>query len=239
MERLLKICALGAPAGVVVTLVGWLVAGMLPLPMGPSASEADVVSFYTDDPNRVMLGFVIASIGVVLMAPTLGLISLHMLRMEGRWPVLALTQLIAGAVTVVINLFPQLLFALGGFRTDRSTDTLILINDAAWLLLFTGIMPFIVQNLAIGVAVLRDRTHVFPRWLGYLNIWVAIAFLPDPLAFFFKTGPFAWNGLLVFWLALTAYCVFLFAMSFACWRASRDLEASPAAPQVLGTPAAV
>jgi len=144
--------------------------------------------------------------------------------MERGVPVLALTQLLVGATTVVINLFPQLLFAIAGFRTDRSTDTLVLLNDAAWLLLFTGIMPFMLQNVAIGVAVLRDPTHVFPRWVGYLNLWVAVAFIPDVLAFFFKTGPFAWNGVLVFWLALTAYGVFLVAMSVVCWRASTKLS---------------
>lgn len=228
MERLLKICALGGPAALVVTLIGWLIAGLLPLPMGPSASEADVVAFYTDDPNRVLVGFVIASIGVVLMAPMLALISVHMLRMERGVPVLALTQLLVGATTVLINLFPQLLFAIAAFRTDRSADTIVLLNDAAWLLLFTGIAPFMVQNVAIGVAVFRDRSQVFPRWLGYLNIWVAIAFIPDVLAYFFKTGPFAWNGLFVFWLALTAYSVFLVAVSVCCWRASVEVEQEPA-----------
>ena len=222
MERLLKLCALGGPAALVVTLVGWSIAGLLPLPIGPSASTSEVVAFYTDDPNRVMFGFVVASIGVVLMAPMLALISLHMFRMERGVPVLALTQLLVAATTVVINLVPQLLWAIAGFRTDRSVDTVVLLNDAGWLLLFTGITPFMVQNVAIGVAVLRDRSQVFPRWIGYLNFWVALAFVPDVLAYFFKTGPFAWNGILVFWLALTAYAVFLVATSFACWRASES-----------------
>lgn len=99
--RLQRLCALGGPAALVITLTGWLIAGMLPLPLGPSASSSDVVAFYTDDPNRVMLGFVIASIGVVLMGPLLALISVHMLRMEGGTPVLAFTQLLTGATTVL------------------------------------------------------------------------------------------------------------------------------------------
>lgn len=222
-QKVLNVAALGGPLALVVTLAGWLLAGMLPLPIGPSASTGEVVSFYTDEPNRVMAGFVIASLGVVLAAPMFALVSVHLLRMEGRVPVLAFTQLLVGAVTVLINLFPQMIFAIAGFRTDRSPDSIVLLNDLAWLLLFTGIMPFIVQNVAIGVAVLKDTTGVFPRWLGFLNLWVAFAFVPDVLAYFFKTGPFAWNGLLVFWLALTAYGIFLVAMSVTCWRANATL----------------
>jgi len=223
--RLLNICALGGPAAVVVTLIGWLIAGMLPLPEGPSLSTAEVVSFFTDESNRVMAGFVIASIGVVLAAPMFALISVHMLRVEGRIPVLAFTQLIVAAVTVIINMFPQMLFAIAAFRADRNADDIVLLNDIAWLLLFTGITPFIVQNVVVGLAVLRDTSGIFPRWLGFLNFWVAVSFLPDVLAFFFKTGPFAWNGILVFWLALTTYCIFLVAMSVVMIRANKTLFA--------------
>lgn len=229
-RRLLNLAALGGPAAVVVTLAGWLVAGMLPLPISPSASPSEVLSFFTDQPSRVMAGFVLSSIGVVLMAPMLALISVHMLRMEGRVPILAFTQILTAAVTVVVNLFPQLIFAVGGFRTDRSSDTIVLLNDLAWLLLFTGIAPFMIQNVVIGLAVLRDPGGVFPRWLAYLNFLVAFAFVPDVLAYFFKTSPFAWNGVLVFWLALTAYCVFLVAMSWACRRANHLLLAPAPAP---------
>jgi len=224
--RLLNICALGGPAAVLATLIGWLVAGMLPIPEGPSLSTTGVVSFFTDDPNRVMAGFVISSIGVVLAAPMFALISVHMLRIEGRRPVLAFTQLIVAAVTVIINMFPQMLFAIAAFRTDRNADDIVLLNDVAWLLLFTGIMPFIVQNVVVGLAVLHDKSGTFPRWLGFLNFWVAVSFLPDVLAYFFKTGPFAWNGVLVFWLALTTYCIFLVAMSVVMLRANKTLFAS-------------
>jgi hypothetical protein len=227
VKRVLDIAALGGPAALVVTLLGWLLAGMLPLPMGPASSTNDVVAFFTDEPHRVMAGFVLSSVGVVLMVPMLALISVHMLRMEGRLPLLAFSQLLVAAVTVVINMFPQLIFAIAGFRGDRDPGDIVLLNDAAWLLLFTGIAPFMIQNVAIGVAILRDRSEVFPRWLGYLNLLVAFSFLPDPLAYFFKTGPFAWNGVFVFWLALTSYSVFLVAMSVACRRANESLDWVP------------
>jgi len=230
-RRLLNLCALGGPAALVVTCVGWWVAGILPLPPGPSDSSAEVLSFFTDGSTRVLAGFVLSSIGVALIAPQFAVISMHMRRMERGFPALAFTQLIVGAVTLCINFFPQLIWAVAAFRGDRAASEVVLLNDLAWLLLFTGITPFIIQNVSIAVCTLRagDRA-LWPRWVAYLNLWVAAAFLPDPLAFFFKSGPLAWNGLLVFWLALSAYGVFLVVMAVVTIRANAalDLEAPTA-----------
>ena len=44
-----------------------------------------------------------------------------------------------------------------------------------------------------------------PRWVAFLNFFVAFSFLPDPLAYFFKTGPFAWDGLLAWWVPVAAF----------------------------------
>jgi len=88
----------------------------------------------------------------------------------------------------------------------------VTLNDIAWLMFITPIAPFIIQNVAIGVAILNDERRTLPRWVGYVNFWIAISFLPDPLAFFFHSGPFAWRGIFIFWLALTTYAVFLVVM---------------------------
>ena len=62
------------------------------------------------------------------------------------------------------------------------------------------------QNIAIGIAAFKDtEAKVFPRWLGYFNFWAALAFLPAALLYFFKTGPFAWDGVFVFWVPLTIF----------------------------------
>lgn len=224
MKKLAGYAALSGPIAVLVTLTGWLVAGFLPLPIGPG-DEQEVARFFLDDPTRVRAGFLIGSIGVVLMIPQLALISVHLRRMERSGPpLLAVIQVIAATVTVVINCFPHLIFALAAFRADRDPGEVVLLCDLAWLLLFCGITPFIVQNVAVGVAILRDPAGLMPRWVAYLNFFVAFSFLPDPLAYFFKSGPFAWNGIFVFWLALTTYCLFLLVMSWACRQANKSLD---------------
>jgi hypothetical protein len=71
------------------------------------------------------------------------------------------------------------------------------------------------QNILIGVCALMDkRTQpVFPRWVGFFNFWMAFLLIPGGLLVFFKTGPFAWNGLLAFWLPASIYLFWLAVMT--------------------------
>lgn len=228
--RILRLCALAGPATVVVALTGWLVAGVLPIPLGPDSSPQDVVEFYGQ--TRVLAGMSIASVGICLVFPLIAVIGVQMVRMEGRTPILTFLQLITGAATGLLLLLPMLLMAVIGFRPDRNPELTVTLNDIAWLLFITPIAPFILQNIAIGVAILNDRHQTLPRWVAYVNFWVAFSFLPDPLAFFFHDGPFAWRGIFIFWLALTTYTIFLVVMGVMLHKAVKSSAdgALPAVP---------
>ena len=70
------------------------------------------------------------------------------------------------------------------------------------------------QNIAIGAAIVGDKSAnpIFPRWVGFFNFWVAILFIPGALIPFFKSGPFAWNGLFSFWIPATVFGVWFIVM---------------------------
>jgi hypothetical protein len=225
MLKVLNICAWSGPATVAVTFIGWLIAGVLPFPLGPASSLEQVTSFYTDDNTLVKVGLVVATIGISLTLPLCAAISVHMVRMEGRTPILSFLQLASAAVSQLLLLLPLLLMAVIAFGAPaRMSESLVFsLNDIAWLLFITPIAPVSVQMIAIGVAILNDETKIFPRWVGYLNFWIAASFLPDVLAYFFFSGPFGWNGIFIFWLATTTYAIFLFVMPWAVRRANAEL----------------
>ena len=210
-KRIQLLCAWSGPAVLVVTLIGFLIAGVLPLPLGPDDTTEKVVNFYSHD-TRVAAGLVIATLGLSLIFPLIALISVHMLRMEGRTPILTFLQLVAGAATGVFLVMPMILMTIITFRPERSPELTVTLNDISWLLFLTPIGPFIIQNLVIATAILSDRSRILPRWVAYVNLWVALSFVPDPLAFFFHTGPFAWRGIFIFWLAFVTYGIFLVVM---------------------------
>lgn len=220
-KRIQLVCAWSGPVMVVLALTGWLIAGVLPLPPAASDSMAEIAAFYSENQTLVLAGLALSALAVGLIFPLVALIGVHMVRMEGRTPVLTFLQLVTGAATGVLLLIPLLMMAVAAFRVDRSPELTYFLNDLAWLLFLTPIGPFIVQNLAIGFAVLGDRgaQPVLPRWVGYLNFLVAASFVPDVLAFFFFGGPFAWQGIFVFWLALTTYAIWAVAMGLVLRRA--------------------
>jgi hypothetical protein len=222
--RIQLLCAWAGPATVVVVTVAFLIAGVLPFPLGPNSSVTDVVGFYTHS-TRVAAGLVIAGLGLCLVFPLIALIGVYLVRMEGRTPILAFLQLITGAATGVLLLMPILLMTIISFRPDRNPELTLTLNDISWLLFITPIAPFMIQNVAIGTAILQDEQGLLPRWVGYVNYWVAFLFVPDVLAFFFHSGPFAWRGIFVFWLAFVAYAVFLIVMG---WQLRRTVIAESA-----------
>ena len=218
-RRIQLFCALCGPAMIVIAFSGWILSGLLPTPLGAHNTPEEVVAFYRDHATSVRAGLVMAGIGLGGIFPLVAVISMQMMRMEGRYPILSFLQMVTGSATGVMLLIPMLLMTMAAFRPDRTPEITVTLNDAAWFLFITPIMPFIIQNVAIGVAVLNDRNGIFPRWCGYMNLLVGFSFLPDVLPYFFFSGPFAWDGIFVFWLALTTYTIWAVTMGILSRRA--------------------
>lgn len=208
-RTVLLVCGWCGPLTVVVAFAGWLVSGVLPLPVGPGSPVAEIAQFYNNG-ARVPMGLALSAIGVSLVIPMIGAVS-HLLREQGNQPLLSQLQTIAGAVTAVLLVVPMLIMASAGYRPDRLPELTVMLHDLSWLLFITPVGPFVIQNLIIATAVLSSESSPFPRWLGYLNLWVGFTFTFDVVAFAFHTGPFAWNGFVIFWLALSTYALWLFA----------------------------
>jgi hypothetical protein len=68
---------------------------------------------------------------------------------------------------------------------------------------------------------------VFPRWFGFLSIWCGLLYTPGALTFFFKTGPFAWNGLLTFYIAATAFFLWIVSLVILLLRAIGQQKTAP------------
>lgn len=136
-------------------------------------------------------------------------ISAQMQRIPGVHQAVINTQSIAGAFACLTFLVPAMFFASSVFRPDRSPDLTLLLNDMSWIFLVMPWPPFMAQNFAFAFAILSDkrRKPAFPRWLAYLNVWAPIVFTPAIILPFFKSGPFAWNGIFVFWIPATVFVI--------------------------------
>jgi hypothetical protein len=213
-------------------LAFWPLLHLIP-PWSPNETALSVAQRYREHTLAMRFGSALLILAASLTAPYFAVIATQMIRIEGRFAVLSISQILAGAGVYIFIVLPALLFSLAAFRPDRAPDLILLLNDMAWMIFVMTFGPAIIQNLVIGLAILSDRNvvPVFPRWLGYFNLWVGMLFLPGGMVTFFKTGPFAWNGLLAFWVPAIVFGSWFTVMTPMLLRAIKQQAASPSSGQ--------
>lgn len=208
-----RCCAWAGPVFILGFLVSWaLLAKFLPPP--PQYWSADeVLRFYTDFNIRIRAGMM----GILLFAPLYfvwsAVVSKIIQRLEGNDGVLANVELMGGVCTTIITLGLGVMWLGASFRTQaRTPQDVQLLHDLGWLYFNCTFMVTLIQMVSYGTAMLMDRRSVplFPQWMGWLSYATASTFLVVVLMPFVMNGPFAWHGLLTYWIALSAY--FLWAV---------------------------
>ena len=220
-QRVQRVLIWTGPAMVLLWLGAFVfIAGFIP-PSAPSDTATEVVLRYTRDHNAIKLGMVISMLGSALLVPWAVAISGQLRRIDGA-KALADVQMVSCALLSLEFITPIGVWMAAAFRyDDRAPDVTQALHDLGWILFVTVIWSMWIQLLAIGAAILIDRSPepVLPRWLGYLQIWVAILVLPAGIVLFFKNGPFAWNGLVGIYLPLVAYVIWIIATTVVVDRA--------------------
>jgi hypothetical protein len=219
-----RICAWGGPFCAAFFGAGLLLAGFIP-PPSPNLSASEIAALYQANPNMIRAGMVLSLFGIAGWIALIGAVTAQMRRMRGG-RVAADLQLGAGMIGVLTVMFPVMIFGVAAFRPEREPELTQLLNDAGWLIIIAAFPTFIAQFLAIAFGALQDANPkpVFPRWVGYFNAWTALLFIPGGFDFFFRKGPFAWDGIISFWVAASAFFVWLIVMTFVMLQAIKDEE---------------
>ena len=221
-----RLCAWGGVFSAVFIGTGLLLAGFVP-PPAPSLSAEEIAALYRMNAGAIRAGMILALTGIAGYAALVGVISAQMRRMQCASRLPSYLQLAAGSIGILTVMFPLMIFGVTAFRPEREAAMTQLLNDLGWLIIIPAFPTFIAQFGGIACGILQDRSAsaVYPRWAAYLNVWVAILFIPGAFSYMFRTGPFAWNGLLAFWLAASAFFAWLITMT---WLTLRAIGASPA-----------
>lgn len=218
-HRLQLICVWSAPVFVVVYGTFMLnVAGFIP-PISPLLTPEQLGELFAHDRFRIRLGQIGMMVTSTLLFPYFAVISAQIRRIElarpGNSPVLAPMQFGAGTLLVVYFQLCSMVWLIASYREDLDIGTLRLLNDGAWLMFVMVFAGYVLQLLCVAIAGFADKSAdpVWPRWAAYLNLWVAIGPPFGGIAVFFKTGPFAWNGVLGFYLPVGVFLIWLVAMT--------------------------
>jgi len=215
-----KVNLAGAWCGVgyvIFLLVGWwVVGGFFPL-QSPSESAAQIAAFFRGNTVAIRLGMVIVMWGAALFIPFTATIADYVAKIEGRSGPLAKTFLLSGYANAMLTFYPPLIWIANTFRAaERPDDMIFMFNDLAWLQFVGGLALIMPMFVVIAFVAFNDtsRAPVFPRWCGWASVMTFLLFLPDQMLFFFKSGPFAWNGLFAFWVPLAVFCGWFFMMVY-------------------------
>jgi len=216
------------PAVVVIWMAAFLLfPGFVP-PMSPRASATEVADFYDENLSRVRYSMILFNWFCVAFIPILMLIAERMRGMAHRTPVLRYCVIgVAGAAPIVF-LTSTVFWLIAAFRPDRSPELTLLYNDLAWITFTCGV-PFLVglcAFLALAIAYDAQERPVFPRWVAWFNVVIAVALVPAGFAGLTPSGPFAWDGLVSFWVRNSAIGLWIVVMAVAL-RQAMDREPGP------------
>lgn len=184
-------------------------------PPSPTLSADEVARFYAEHHTSIRVGAVVASWTSAFMLPFSAVVAVQLARQEiGRiWSILTVA---GGAMMSLFLVLPPLFWGVAAYTPSRAHDTTALMHELGMLTLTTTDQYYVFMWVAIVVVCLTPTTvrhSPFPRWFGFFTAWTAFMFEAGAFAFLPRTGPLAWNGLLVFWSPLTLFGLWIAVMS--------------------------
>jgi len=227
-RRMQLACAWCGPLFLLAFGVGMVpLAGFVPPPAANDTAR-QVVGLYTSHHDRLQAGLVLMMVATGFIGPWVAVMSAQLRRIGERVTALVYGQLVTGGSLLFVILAPVMVMIVASFRPERDPQITQALNDLAWIPFIMVFPPLAAQMVIIAAAIFSDGEElVFPRWVGYLNVWCAVLLLPAVLVPFFKTGPFAWHGIFQFWLAALIFFGWMAVMSVMLIKADRSQAAPP------------
>lgn len=222
-----------------------LIIGFVP-PPSPSLSAEQVAAIFRERADRIALGCILQCVTWSFYGLWATPMVLLIRKTERGWPIFTYASLInLGCCSVFFILVPMT-WAVIAFRAHELDPSIIqIMNDWVWFDWLYTWPPYSVWMFIVGAAILLDRNTpvIFPRWLGYFNIWCGILIIPACTIGLFRGGAFAYDGLISFWLAAIVYFGWMTTMSVQTFAAVSRLErqaqeaGSSSAASIIGAPA--
>lgn len=174
-------------------------------PPGPGNSVEQILAFFHAHSLGIQIGFGMAMIIMGFVGVTNGLVVYQIKRMSVH-SVLAYAYLGSLAVGAIPgSLFASITFLTAVFRPDRDPQIIALLYDVALLSFVGSLGCFSTSYLVFAVAVLLDTNGIFPKWMAYVAIWQIVTEIVAAPVWVFRSGPFAWNGSISFWMGVVIF----------------------------------
>jgi hypothetical protein len=193
-----------------------LLLDMIP-PPNAHQTAGQVAHWYAARHTKIRIGAIIASYTSAFMVPWAIVVAEQIRREEGKGRVWQWATLLGGGLMSIFLVLPPLFWGVAAFTPTRAPQITAIMHELGMLTLTTTDQYYVFMWVAVIVICLKPKmvSHSpFPRWFGYFSAWIAVMFEAGAIAFMAHSGPFAWNGLLVFWSPLTLFGIWLAVTSY-------------------------
>lgn len=213
------------PFFVITFIIFWAWMGDNLPPPHPGDPAQAFTDRYVAHLTGIRVGFLIAAITICFYLPWTGYVTARMKQIEtGNYPVLSYLQLLGGCLTVMVVSISMWCWIVAAQRPERSPEITQMLTDAGWLMNDTLYMCTTLQMFAMALCFLHDKKSpvpVIPRWASFLTIFCGATFFPASLTAILRDGPFAYDGLIGFWLPYPAWLVWMFVVT---WYLLKDMN---------------
>jgi hypothetical protein len=203
-----KICAWGGVAFSVAFFLGFMVIARFVPPLNPDDTAAQIAAIYRERTQSIRTGVLVGFVGTIFLMAFGAAIAGQIRRIRGVSHTIVYIQVASVAVAVVMVVMPMPGWWTAAFRPEQWSDqTILLLNDYSWIIFVIGFVPFVAFFAATGFAILSDEDEqpLYPRWAGYLSVFLGMVQMSAAPLVYFKSGPFAWNGLIAFWMPVVEF----------------------------------
>ena len=215
--RIQLVCAWLGLALIVGFFVGFVpLAGFVP-PPHPSASAAAIAAIFRAHHTRILVGCFFMIVSLTLFIPWGAMIAARTWSREQGFPIYTCVQVICVAAATLIAVLVPVCWGLAAYRSTLDPSLARLLNDAAWFMFLYTWPVFSVWCIAIAMPILKagDVESMFPRWIAYLTLWVAVLIIPTGLMSFFLSGPLGYNGVIAFYIPTAVFFVWMLAITYS------------------------
>ncbi len=216
---------------VALTAIGWLgIAHFWAPARADLGLEATRQWFAVDYRWATVIGCSIFYVAAGLLTPGSVAFGLSLARIEGRRPLWSITTGVCGAFISLVIFFNCCAWIVAAYRPETGADVVQAWYDWAWFAFLLGWIYLTVEMASTAVVeLLDDRGEpMVPRWFTWLTLAGAatLVFAAGPA--FFTSGPFAYHGLLAFYLPVVIWAGYLCTTTYFMLR-ELDREAAEAA----------
>lgn len=209
---------------VALTVIGWLGIACFINPLSGDFGMEETKDWFTNTHQwRVIIGCTIFYIAAGLLTPGSIAFGVMLSKVEGRRPLFSYTMAVCGVFISLIVFFNCCAWIVAAYRPEAGADVIQLWYDWAWFAFLLGWIYLAIEMVATAIVELQDDRSrpMIPRWFTWLTFAGAagIFFAAGPA--FTKSGPFAYDGELAFYLPVLIWGAYI---SVTTWFMMQELK---------------